>query len=69
VIFGHIALNEIKKSSGAIEGQGLALAGLIIGYIGLGLGLICSCVFIFLPILAAILNGGTTTGFIGLLPL
>src|SRR5262249_31531735 len=42
VIFGHIALNEIKKSNGFIEGRGLALAGLIIGYIGLGIGL-CVC--------------------------
>lgn len=32
VIFGHIALNQIKKN-GYEGGKGLALAGLIIGYI------------------------------------
>jgi len=41
VIFGHIALNEIKKSNGMVEGQGLATAGLVVGYIGLGLSVLC----------------------------
>ena len=33
LIFGHIALSEIKNSAGKLKGRGLALAGLIIGYI------------------------------------
>lgn len=37
VIFGHIALNEINKSNNLIQGRGLAIAGLVIGYIMLGL--------------------------------
>jgi uncharacterized protein DUF4190 len=41
VIFGHLAINEIKKSNGMVEGQGMAVAGLIVGYIGLGLSLLC----------------------------
>jgi hypothetical protein len=52
VIFGHMALGEIKRSGGAIEGQGLAVAGLVIGYILLGITLIFGC-FIALIILAA----------------
>ena len=32
VIFGHVAKNEIKKSGGQISGDGLATAGLILGY-------------------------------------
>jgi hypothetical protein len=35
VIFGHIARSEIRNSQGRIAGDGLALAGLIIGWIGL----------------------------------
>ena len=35
VIFGHIARSQIKKSNGTINGSGIALAGLIIGYIGI----------------------------------
>jgi hypothetical protein len=31
VICGHIARSEIKKSEGRLEGEGMALAGLITG--------------------------------------
>jgi len=34
VILGHIALSEIKKSAGRLAGHGMAMAGLILGYIG-----------------------------------
>jgi type IV pilus assembly protein PilA len=34
VILGHLSLAEIRKSSGRITGNGLAIAGLILGYIG-----------------------------------
>ena len=34
VILGHVALSEIKKSAGRLAGNGKALAGLILGYIG-----------------------------------
>jgi hypothetical protein len=43
VIFGHIALNEISSSQGQVEGRSMALAGLIIGYASLALGL---CAFV-----------------------
>lgn len=33
IICGHLALSEIKKSAGRIGGRGLAIAGLIVGYI------------------------------------
>jgi hypothetical protein len=39
VIFGHIARSEIKNSRGRLAGDGLAIAGLIIGWIGLGVTL------------------------------
>ncbi len=32
IILGHLALSEIKKSAGRLKGQGLATAGLILGY-------------------------------------
>ncbi len=38
IAFGHLALNQIKKNP-AIGGRGLAIAGLIIGYLGLVLGI------------------------------
>lgn len=35
IIFGHVALSQIKRTNEG--GQGLAIAGLIIGYISLGI--------------------------------
>lgn len=32
VIFGHIALGQIKHSAGRLKGKGLAIAGLVLGY-------------------------------------
>ena len=37
VIFGHIALSQIEKSQGAQRGRGMAIAGLVLGYVGVGL--------------------------------
>lgn len=34
IIFGHLALSEIRKSAGRLTGEGMATAGLILGYIG-----------------------------------
>jgi hypothetical protein len=58
IIFGHIAKSEIKKSNGTIGGNGMATAGLIMGYVTLGLGLCALCVFVLLPILLAALGLG-----------
>jgi len=37
VIFGHIALSQIKRSNGTQTGRGLAIAGLVLGYVWLAL--------------------------------
>jgi type IV pilus assembly protein PilA len=33
VVFGHLALSEIRKSAGRLKGEGLAMAGLVLGYV------------------------------------
>ena len=38
VIFGHVAISQINKTGEG--GRGLAVAGLVIGYIGCALGLL-----------------------------
>jgi len=38
VICGHVARSKIRKSGGALRGEGIANAGLISGYIALVLG-------------------------------
>jgi hypothetical protein len=37
VICGHMAYGRIRRSDGALSGEGLALGGLITGYLGLAL--------------------------------
>jgi type IV pilus assembly protein PilA len=32
IVFGHLALSEIRKSAGRLHGQGMAIAGLVLGY-------------------------------------
>lgn len=33
IVLGHIGLSEIKKSAGRLKGHGLAVAGLVLGYV------------------------------------
>jgi hypothetical protein len=51
IIFGHIAKSEIKKSGGMLAGNGMATAGLIMGYLSIAFGICLICVFIILPLL------------------
>jgi Domain of unknown function (DUF4190) len=56
VITGHIALGQIKRTGEG--GHGLALAGVILGYVGLAFGLLW-----FLLVGAAIIFGGATGSY------
>jgi hypothetical protein len=53
IIFGYVARNEIRNSGGRITGDGLALAGLIIGWIELALGVLAVVFFVVLGIILA----------------
>ena len=33
IVLGHLGLSEIKKSAGRLKGEGLAIAGLVLGYV------------------------------------
>lgn len=33
IVFGHLGLSEIKQSAGRLKGEGMAIAGLILGYL------------------------------------
>ena len=48
VICGHKALSKIKRSDGSLSGKGLAIAGLITGYLGIAWAII------FIPLMVAI---------------
>lgn len=45
IVCGHIARAQIRRSDGTQEGAGIALAGLIIGYVMLLVGFVFSLLF------------------------
>ena len=46
IITGHMAKSEIKKGGGMVTGNGMATAGLILGYLSIALGVCLICVLI-----------------------
>ena len=38
VVFGYLSLSDIRKNAGKLTGKGLAIAGLVLGYVGAALG-------------------------------
>ena len=51
IVTGHMARKEITNSGGRLTGNGLALAGLILGYIQVFLLVIPLCVIVILALL------------------
>lgn len=60
VIFGHIALGQLRRSDGAEEGRGLAIAGLAVGYVNLVLWLLTGLVIIIIVLAATAASDGTS---------
>lgn len=54
VICGHIALGQINRSGGLETGRGMAMAGLILGYVNILLSLLV----VLLQVLLAVAAGG-----------
>ncbi|HEU4784732.1 MAG TPA: DUF4190 domain-containing protein [Ktedonobacterales bacterium] len=56
IIFGFIGLNEVKKSQGTVEGRGFAIAGIVTGFISIGLTLLVIALYIlyFIFLLSAL---------------
>ena len=61
IITGHVARSQIRKSNGQEEGSGMALAGLLLGYLSLLGGLIG------LVIAILVMMGSIGLGFLAVL--
>jgi hypothetical protein len=48
IVTGHVALGQIKRSGGMEGGRGMAIAGLISGYIGMGIVCLLLIAFVVL---------------------
>jgi hypothetical protein len=62
VILGNVGKKKILASGGAIRGSGLATAGLVMGWVSIGL----SAAFILLMIIGVIAGSGSSSGALGL---
>ena len=51
VITGHMAKNEIKSSMNQLGGDGMATAGLVLGYTSIAIGICIFCFAFLLPML------------------
>lgn len=58
VICGHIALSQIKKTGES--GRGLAIAGLVLGYLGIAAGLIG--IIVWFAVFASLASSGAYYG-------
>jgi hypothetical protein len=52
LVFGHQAKNEIEASNGTQGGEGMATAGIVLGWVGVGLAIL------YLVIWIGLLGGG-----------
>lgn len=50
IICGHVAKSRIKASAGTLQGDGLALAGLILGYVSIALSILVLPLFVAIAI-------------------
>jgi Domain of unknown function (DUF4190) len=48
VVLGHLALIDIKRTAGRMAGKGMAIAGLILGYLGIALTAIYMVFMVFM---------------------
>jgi hypothetical protein len=68
IITGMMARREIREGGGTMGGDGLATAGLVLGWIGVGLGVIGICafgaIFALIPFCALLFNTTSSSGLL-----
>ena len=53
IICGHIAKSQIRASQGHLKGDGMATAGLVLGYIQIGLGVLALAIILIVGLAAS----------------
>ncbi len=48
IVAGHIAKSQIRNSYGRVGGDGLATAGLVLGYLNVGLAVLGGCLVLMI---------------------
>jgi hypothetical protein len=62
VICGHVAKNQIRISYGKMSGDGIATAGLVLGYLNLVLALVALCLLVL--VMVGVISGAAICPFI-----
>lgn len=57
LILGYMARKQIRQSGGWMGGEGLAKAGIILGWIGIGLTVLIACIAIALLVMGIAIPG------------
>ena len=47
ILTGHLARGEIRRANGQLDGDGLAVAGLVLGWIAIGIGVLTLLLVVF----------------------
>ena len=51
IVFGHLAIGQIRRSEGRLDGKGMAVAGLVVGYASVALQILVIIFFVASAIL------------------
>jgi hypothetical protein len=62
VVTGHLAKKQIRESNGMVTGNGMATAGLVLGYINLGL-VVCGCLVWAVFFIWAMVQGNSSYSY------
>ena len=46
VVFGYVSKSQIDRSAGTQTGRGLAIAGIVLGWVGVGVALLVAVLFV-----------------------
>jgi len=60
LILGYIAKQQIAESQGRLGGEGVAKAGIILGWIGVGVAVVAMCIGLFTVLIPLFSIGGLT---------
>jgi len=53
VVFGHLAMGKIRRSQGRLDGTGMAVAGLVIGYASVAIQILVTILLVIWTIFSA----------------
>jgi hypothetical protein len=63
LVFGYVALSQIKRSGGQQSGRGMAIAGVVLGWIGAAVGALVLGIGLFFAVTFDEVNSDPSDGY------